>query len=340
MDVVQRECSHHGRDGLQTPQSPADTGVSSVDPRQWLVDDERSSGYSSRRRAAVQRVWLQSLCRRLEFHHLEPSEKSFSLSHRGVARRWTRRERRRASACCSAQLPCRGRGWIRRAAVGILLAYNAVSYRLRVARSGVAQFGRCARLLIERLWVRVPPPELFRRDPVVRWAMPSSSARDSGQRGWTSDRPDRLAPQPGAPQGGGRVRRRGACCPAARSSARARIRSSKAVDRQTRRPGRMKRRGRRTPAPAQSARAAFSFMSRMRARDDRATACKRATSVPWPAWQTTTSHAGIVRAIRDPLDDPRVAARAAGRDGRRRFQVPSTLTGASARPRSAACSSR
>src|ERR1700694_1185534 len=32
-----------------------------------------------------------------------------------------------------------------------------------VARSGEAQFGRCARLLIERLWVRVPPPELSRR---------------------------------------------------------------------------------------------------------------------------------------------------------------------------------
>src|ERR1700694_2224113 len=30
-----------------------------------------------------------------------------------------------------------------------------------VAQSGVAQFGRCARLLIERLWVRVPPPELL-----------------------------------------------------------------------------------------------------------------------------------------------------------------------------------
>jgi transposase len=33
-----------------------------------------------------------------------------------------------------------------------------------VAQSGVAQFGRCARLLIERLWVRVPPPELLPRN--------------------------------------------------------------------------------------------------------------------------------------------------------------------------------
>ena len=54
---------------------------------------------------------------------------------------------------------------------------------------------------------------------------------------------------------------------------------------------------RRPPAPAQSTRAAFSPMSPAagQATTAQPDASARAI-VPWPAWQTTTAHCGIVRA--------------------------------------------
>jgi hypothetical protein len=59
----------------------------------------------------------------------------------------------------------------------------------------------------------------------------------------------------------------------------------------------MKRRGRRTPAPAQATRAAFSFMSPATGQAMTGQPLERArTSVPWPAWQTTASQSGMVRA--------------------------------------------
>ena len=52
----------------------------------------------------------------------------------------------------------------------------------------------------------------------------------------------------------------------------------------------------RTPAPAQSTRAAFSFMSPTAGHATTAQPLESArTSVPWPAWQTTTSQLAIVR---------------------------------------------
>jgi hypothetical protein len=59
----------------------------------------------------------------------------------------------------------------------------------------------------------------------------------------------------------------------------------------------MKRRGSRKPAPAQATRAAFSFMSPAMGQATTAQPLESArASVPWPAWQTTTSQDGIVRA--------------------------------------------
>ena len=56
-----------------------------------------------------------------------------------------------------------------------------------------------------------------------------------------------------------------------------------------------KRRGSRTPRPAQSTRAAFSAMSPAAGQTTTGQPLASArTSVPWPPWQTTTSHAGIV----------------------------------------------
>jgi hypothetical protein len=58
----------------------------------------------------------------------------------------------------------------------------------------------------------------------------------------------------------------------------------------------MNRRGTRTPAPAHETRAAFSFMSPIAGQATTAQPEASArTSVPWPAWQTTTSQKGIVR---------------------------------------------
>ena len=52
----------------------------------------------------------------------------------------------------------------------------------------------------------------------------------------------------------------------------------------------------RTPAPAQSSRAAFSLMSPTAGQASTGTPLVSArTSVPWPAWQMTTSQWGIVR---------------------------------------------
>ncbi len=54
-------------------------------------------------------------------------------------------------------------------------------------------------------------------------------------------------------------------------------------------------RGMRTPHPAQSIRAAFSFMSPAAGSATTTQPLVSArTAVPWPAWQTTTSHCGIV----------------------------------------------
>jgi hypothetical protein len=59
----------------------------------------------------------------------------------------------------------------------------------------------------------------------------------------------------------------------------------------------MNRRGTRTPAPAHETRAAFSFMSPIAGQATTAQPEASArTSVPCPAWQTTTSQKGIVRA--------------------------------------------
>jgi hypothetical protein len=60
--------------------------------------------------------------------------------------------------------------------------------------------------------------------------------------------------------------------------------------------GVINRRGTRTPAPAQSNRAAFSFMSPTAGQATTAQPEASArTSVPCPAWQTTTSQWGMVR---------------------------------------------
>jgi len=57
-----------------------------------------------------------------------------------------------------------------------------------------------------------------------------------------------------------------------------------------------KRRGTRTPAPAQATRAAFSFMSPAAGAATTAQPEESArTSVPWPPWQMTSSHCGMVR---------------------------------------------
>jgi hypothetical protein len=60
--------------------------------------------------------------------------------------------------------------------------------------------------------------------------------------------------------------------------------------------GEMNRCGTRTPAPAQDTREAFSFMSPIAGQATTAHPEESArTSVPCPAWQTTTSQRGIVR---------------------------------------------
>ena len=86
---------------------------------------------------------------------------------------------------------------------------------------------------------------------------------------------------------------------AASSPARSRIPGAVSARSTARRtgPGAHRRRGTRTPTPAQSMRAAFSFMSpaagTMTTAQPLASARAR---VPWPPWQTTTSHAGMTRA--------------------------------------------
>jgi transposase len=86
MDVVQRECSQHG---LTDFKCRSTSGYRCLKCRSEAV---------ARRRRKVKQILVEeaggvcvgcgySLCiAALEFHHLVPSEKSFSLSHRGVAR--------------------------------------------------------------------------------------------------------------------------------------------------------------------------------------------------------------------------------------------------------------
>ncbi len=84
--------------------------------------------------------------------------------------------------------------------------------------------------------------------------------------------------------------------PRATSATRARISGSNArrtANCSVRAPS--QRGGIRTPTPAQSTRAAFSFMSPPAGHATTAQpAASARTSVPWPAWSTTTSHSGIV----------------------------------------------
>src|ERR1019366_6758057 len=64
--------------------------------------------------------------------------------------------RPRSASCCAATAMPR----LRRA-FGSSSRILIPRYRSWVARSGGAQLAECARLLSERLWVRVPPPELL-----------------------------------------------------------------------------------------------------------------------------------------------------------------------------------
>jgi len=98
MDVVRRECSQHGLTDFKR-RSP--TGYRCLKCRSEAV---------VRRRRKVKQVLVEeaggvcvgcgySRCiAALEFHHLVPSEKSFSLSHRGVARS-LEKARAEASKC-------------------------------------------------------------------------------------------------------------------------------------------------------------------------------------------------------------------------------------------------
>ena len=80
------------------------------------------------------------------------------------------------------------------------------------------------------------------------------------------------------------------------------------------------RRGSDTPAPAQATRAAFSAMSPAagRPRPARPLASAR-TSVPCPAWQTTASHNGIVRAYDTHSTSRAFGGTSSGRGGGRRL---------------------
>jgi hypothetical protein len=63
-------------------------------------------------------------------------------------------------------------------------------------------------------------------------------------------------------------------------------------------------------------------------------------SVPCPAWQTTASHSGIVRAYDTHSTMRAFSGTSIGRGGGRRLCVASTRTGSSASPSSAAASIR
>jgi transposase len=98
MDVVQRECSRHGL-----------TDFKRRSPSGYRCLECRSEAVVRRRRKVKQTLVEEagggcvgcgySRCTAaLEFHHLVPSEKSFSLSHRGVARS-LEKARAEASKC-------------------------------------------------------------------------------------------------------------------------------------------------------------------------------------------------------------------------------------------------
>ena len=98
----------------------------------------------------------------LHFHHVDPSTKEFHLSPPGrISEYWSD-----ASGGCEVrpalrQLPCARRGRRQESAKrGSLELWRCSGFPGSSHRSGVAQFGSSARLLTERLWVRVPPPEL------------------------------------------------------------------------------------------------------------------------------------------------------------------------------------
>ena len=93
----------------------------------------------------------------------------------------------------------------------------------------------------------------------------------------------------------------------------------------------------RTPTPAQSTRAAFSFMSPPAGHATTAQpAASARTSVPWPAWSTTTSHSGIVFEYDSHGTSTALSGTVIGSFGSRPLYVAITRTGAPARPSSAA----
>jgi DNA-binding CsgD family transcriptional regulator len=113
----------------------------------------------------------------LEFHHRDRANKRFELSERGVTRSLARLTRRPVSArCFAATATLRSRPVS--LARSLRLAYNAPSpRRIRGSSFRGSSTGRCARLLIERLWVRVPPPEFF-----AVWFRPGANSTAPGLR--------------------------------------------------------------------------------------------------------------------------------------------------------------
>jgi Helix-turn-helix domain len=114
------------------------------------------------RRAAVEACGYDRCLAALEFHHLDPIAKSFGVAERASRAPSMRSEGRRRNVCWSVQTAMRRSKWGRRRS-----RYSWRSDRSRVdpfraqdrAIPG-SSIGRCARLLTERLWVRLPPREL------------------------------------------------------------------------------------------------------------------------------------------------------------------------------------
>ena len=139
--------------------------------------DQAGAGRRGGRR--VQRVRLSALHRRARVSSSQASKQAVRYDARGVAIDGEGEGGGQQVRSSVRELPCRGGGGDDHADRG-RFCFPTMPRRPRylsgVARSGVAQFGRCARLLTERLWVRVPPPEL----PQAANRSTSSAARSSG----------------------------------------------------------------------------------------------------------------------------------------------------------------
>jgi hypothetical protein len=153
-------CRHHGRTEF------------ALEGRGYYRCAKCRSEAVTKRRRAVKRKLVEeaggrcALCgyercvQALHFHHLDSTTKKFHLGHQGHARSLAR-SRAEAEKCALLCANCHAE-----VEAGLTeLPVNSVAscspkQLIRISTVRGSSIGRCARLLTERLWVRVPPPEL------------------------------------------------------------------------------------------------------------------------------------------------------------------------------------